>query len=197
MATMRRLHSHIGAIRAPDLLASVKKLEAAGLTRQRAAALASVVHRIVTAKALEMRSQQLSLHDMDSSEFYLDRQAHGLRSELEVLRRNETALLRKELELISRNLDSLTQKTSDKIASLKSDVTMDLNNHKTERRALSTRIDLRIQEVHHKLTVELSALKTRLETLKMEATQRATWIAIITFGAVFISVQDPGHLEKK
>ncbi|KAJ3207014.1 hypothetical protein HDU82_004136 [Entophlyctis luteolus] len=161
-----------------------------------------------------MRSQQLSLHDMDSSEFYLDRQAHGLRSELEVLRRNETALLRKELELISRNLDSLTQKTSDKIASLKSDVTMDLNNHKTERRALSTRIDLRIQvrgpmpgcpnvlvgfyqEVHHKLTVELSALKTRLETLKMEATQRATWIAIITFGAVFISVQDPGHLEKK
>ncbi|KAJ3024136.1 UNVERIFIED_CONTAM: hypothetical protein HDU68_008317 [Siphonaria sp. JEL0065] len=92
--------------------------------------------------------------------------------------------MRTEIESISRSLESLTQKTNDKITSLKAEVSMDLNNHKAGRRALGTRIDLRIQEIHHKLTVELSGLRSRLEGFKVEATQNVIWVTIITFGAV-------------
>ncbi|KAJ3111611.1 hypothetical protein HK100_002632 [Physocladia obscura] len=170
-----------------DTQAAVFKLSKCGLTRGQSAAIARTAQSLLIAKTQRMRNSLVAAAELDKAQFFRDKQAHELRSELEILRRNETALLRTELESISRALDALTQKSSEKIASLKSDVTFDLNNHKTERRALSTRIDLRIQEIHHKLTVELSTLKTRLESVKMEATQRAIWVALVTFGAVLIS----------
>ncbi|KAJ3062680.1 hypothetical protein HDU79_001594 [Rhizoclosmatium sp. JEL0117] len=171
-----------------DTFAFVSALTStSSVTRGQAVALANAVQTMLQNSRANLDSRILRKSDVENAAYFAQKMSHGLRNELDVLRRNESSLMRTDIDSISRSLDSLTQKTSDKTTTLKADVSMDLNNHKAERRALATRIDLRIQEIHHKLTVELSGIKTRLESLKMEATQRAIWVAAIAFGAVLIS----------
>ncbi|KAI9339032.1 hypothetical protein BDR26DRAFT_803348 [Obelidium mucronatum] len=171
-----------------DTFRFASSLEAGGaLTRGQAAALTKAVRVLTNTAAAGLRARILQRSDCENAAFYAAKNAAEVRSELDLLRRNETSLMRTDIESLSRLLDSLSQKTTDKIAALKSEVVMDLNNHKAERRALGTRIDLRIQEIHHKLTVQLSSLKSRLEGFKVEATQNVIWVTIITFGAVVLS----------
>ncbi|KAJ3063226.1 hypothetical protein HDU98_000931 [Podochytrium sp. JEL0797] len=168
-----------------------KTLEAPKITpKPLGEALSAAVQQLVGEAHAAMQKRIVLRRDAESAEFSAEKMAQALSSELDMLRRNESSLMRTEIETISRNLESLARKTADKHTTLKAEVSMDLSNHKAERRALGTRIDLRVQEIHHKLTIELSGIKTRLESLKMEATQRAIWVAIIAFGAVLISSQE-------
>lgn len=94
-----------------------------------------------------------------------------LRNELQLLRQNDSAQLKADTEQILRDIESMNAKFSEIIGSLKTDVSMDINNHKTDGREVGTDTDLRIQEIHHKLIVKISDLKTKIETMKVETTR--------------------------
>ncbi|KAI8619417.1 hypothetical protein BC830DRAFT_1060320 [Chytriomyces sp. MP71] len=170
-----------------DTRSVVTRLSDAGLARSQSEAIMRAIDELAADAASSLAANVLKTGDVANAEYYREKSSQELRNELETLRRNETALLRTEIEGLTRSVESVSQRTSEKIASLKADISVDVNNHKAEIRDLGTRTDLRIQEIHHKLTVELSTLKTLIEALKMEATQRAIWAALITFGSILIS----------
>ena len=94
-----------------------------------------------------------------------------LRNELQLLRQNDSAALKSDTESIMREIENLNGKFSEMLGSLKSEIGMDINNHKTDGREVGTDTDLRIQEIHHRLVIKLSDLKTKIETMKVETTR--------------------------
>lgn len=70
--------------------------------------------------------------------------------------------------------------------SLKGEISMDMNNRKSETRESAKITDLRIQDVQHKLVIKLAELKTGMEKLKMEITKRIVWVAIASFASLML-----------
>ncbi|KAJ3395632.1 hypothetical protein HDU80_010264 [Chytriomyces hyalinus] len=157
------------------------------MTPSQSISLTRAIHTLLIHSSAKMRDEILLKPDVHNAEYYRNKYSQELRSELDMLRHNEMALLRTDIEGISRIVEGVAQKTSEKISNLKAEISMDVNKHKAEGKEVETITDLRIQGIHHKLTVELSALKARIEALKMEATQRAIWVALITFASVLVS----------
>ncbi|KAJ3417525.1 U3 small nucleolar RNA-associated protein 4 [Chytridiales sp. JEL 0842] len=92
-----------------------------------------------------IRTHSLSVTDVEQETYAYKNHLQELRKELQQLRQNETAALKGESESISREIESLNHKLAEKIAGLKADVSMDLNNHKAEGRDVGTKGDLKIQ----------------------------------------------------
>ncbi|KAI8854730.1 hypothetical protein BC829DRAFT_379511 [Chytridium lagenaria] len=58
----------------------------------------------------------------------------------------------------------------------------------TESRDIGTSTDLKIQEIHHRLVIQVSSLKTKMETIKMDLTRNIVWTALLAF-AFILSVE--------
>jgi hypothetical protein len=80
----------------------------------------------------QIRSHSLSVTDVEQETYVYKNLLQELRNELQLLRQNETASLKGEAESIGREIESLNHKLVEKVAGLKADVSMDLNNHKAE-----------------------------------------------------------------
>lgn len=62
-----------------------------------------------------------------------------------------------------------------------------MNNRKAELKEDRMKNDLKIQELHHKLSLNISALKTELESTKLQLlTQWASGIFVFGVGSVFL-----------
>jgi phage-related minor tail protein len=80
-------------------------------------------------------------------------------------------MLKSDFEEILREIDSLNQKFTEHVAALKSEITIELNNRKSEMREQSKRIDLLVQEINHDMVVKMSDVRTNIEAMKMGITQ--------------------------
>ena len=80
-------------------------------------------------------------------------------------------MLKSEFEEILREIDSLNSRFTEHVASLKSEITIELNNRKSEMREQSKRIDLLVQEINHDMVVKMSDVRTNIEAMKMGITQ--------------------------
>eukprot|EP00842_Homolaphlyctis_polyrhiza_P003297 jgi/Hompol1/3969/HPOL_003417-RA len=133
---------------------------------------------------MAVREQTLSATDLENEVYLYKAQLQELRNELQLLRQNDSANLKADTEMVMREIESLNQKFTELVASLKAEVAMDLNNHKADAREQGTETDLRIQEIHHKLVLKLSDLKTKIETMKVELTRMIIWMIIVAVSFV-------------
>ncbi|KAH6581109.1 hypothetical protein BASA61_009232 [Batrachochytrium salamandrivorans] len=160
-----------------DTYKLVRQLELQGLTRAQAVAIMRTINAYLIDATHSVRATTLSTVELENETYLYKSQLQELRNELQLLRQNDSANLKADTEMVVRELESLHQKFADLLASLKGEVAMDLNNHKADSRELGTDTDLRIQEIHHKLVLRLSDLKTKIETMKVEMTRMIVyWI---------------------
>ncbi|KND03207.1 uncharacterized protein SPPG_02264 [Spizellomyces punctatus DAOM BR117] len=170
-----------------DTYKLVRQLERQGFTRGQAVAIMRTINALLVDSTLSIRSDILSKTDLENQTYLYKAHLQELRNELQLLRQNDSAQLKADTEQILRDIESMNAKFSEFVGSLKTDVSMDLNNHKTDGREVGTDTDLRIQEIHHKLIVRISDLKTKIETMKVETTRIIVWMALGTF-AVLMSI---------
>ncbi|KAJ3047656.1 hypothetical protein HK097_011339 [Rhizophlyctis rosea] len=137
---------------------------------------------MTSASTLSIRSNILSKTDLENQTYLYKAHLQELRNELQLLRQNDSAALKSDTESIMREIENLNGKFSEMLGSLKSEIGMDINNHKTDGREVGTDTDLRIQEIHHRLVIKLSDLKTKIETMKVETTRTIVWMAVGFFG---------------
>ncbi|KAJ3213838.1 Golgi transport complex subunit 6 [Dinochytrium kinnereticum] len=142
------------------------------------------INALLVDSTLSVRGQMLAKTEVENEAYLYKTNLEELKNELQVLRQNETGSLKNDVDTIMRNLENLNQKLAERISALKSDVSMDINNHKTEARDIGTSTDLKIQEIHHKLVIKISNLKTKMETVKMDITRNIVWTALFTFGFI-------------
>ncbi|EGF83296.1 hypothetical protein BATDEDRAFT_32705 [Batrachochytrium dendrobatidis JAM81] len=169
-----------------DTYKLVRQLELQGLTRGQAVAIMRTINAFLVDDTMAVRAATLSTVELENEIYLYKAQLQELRNELQLLRQNDSASLKADTETTIREIESLHQKFVDILASLKGEVAMDLNNHKADSRELGTDTDLRIQEIHHKLVLKLSDLKTKIETMKVEMTQMIVWMVIGLVSAIIV-----------
>lgn len=84
------------------------------------------------------------------------------------MRRNNVQTLQAEGSAVSREVESLQQKLQEDIATMKNDVTLEVNNRKNEAREELKHIDMKIQELNNRITVSLGDVRTNLEAIRWE-----------------------------
>jgi hypothetical protein len=55
---------------------------------------------------------------------------------------------------------------------------MDMNTHKAECKESNVKIELQTQQLEHQLVMQLSNLKTEMETMKVELTSNIVWMTM-------------------
>ncbi|KAL2919520.1 hypothetical protein HK105_201167 [Polyrhizophydium stewartii] len=143
-----------------------------------------VINAFLVDSTLSLRAATLSTVELENDVYLFKAQLQELRNELQLLRQNDSANLKAETEAVMREIESLNQKFSELVASLKAEVAMDLNSHKADAREVGTDADLRIQEIHHKLVLRLSDIKTKIEAMKVEMTRMIVWMVIGLVGTL-------------
>ncbi|KNE55951.1 hypothetical protein AMAG_01803 [Allomyces macrogynus ATCC 38327] len=146
-------------------------LEHHGFTRAQAVCIMRVMNAMLADTIAQANRDMISKTDAEN-EIYLTKAALSeLATELKMLRQNDHATLKSEIESIARDLDTLSQRSRDDISTIKSDITIDLNNRKSEMREEGKVRSMKIQEVNNKLTVLCSDLRTDIETMKFQSTK--------------------------
>ncbi|KAJ1561969.1 hypothetical protein HK405_001341 [Cladochytrium tenue] len=144
-----------------------------------------VINSLLVESAFELRRQALTTAEVENERLLYNNYLEDLKKELAATRQNEASDLQAELEGIGRDIEELSQRLEENLAALKADVATDLNNLKTESRDIGAKMDLRIQDINHKLVVELSTLKTRAETLKMDIIRQVVSITSSGFRKLY------------
>ncbi|KAI9206911.1 uncharacterized protein BJ171DRAFT_308610 [Polychytrium aggregatum] len=167
-----------------DTYKLVKQLERQGFKRSQAVAIMRIINAILLESTMDIRSKLLSKTELENESYLYKADLQELRNELQLLRQNDTANLKTDSEAILRDIEALNQKFADKIASLKSEVAIDMNIHKSESREHGMDLNLRMQEINHKLVLRISDLKTNIETMKIDTTRMIVWYLLLTLSVL-------------
>jgi predicted component of type VI protein secretion system len=77
-------------------------------------------------------------------------------------------MLQTDAGLVTREVETLAQRLREDVTTMKNDVTLDMNNRKNETQEEQKAIDMKIQEINNKFTVQMGEVKTELESVRWE-----------------------------
>ncbi|KAJ2694173.1 hypothetical protein H4218_005729 [Coemansia sp. IMI 209128] len=157
----------------------------AGFTRGQAAAVVAVVRGRVEARVGEVRGAMLTKGDLEN-DAYLFRAALGeLRMEMQMTRKNDQSLLESQSAAVSREIESLFQRTNDQIANLRSDIAIEMNNHRHDSGLVMKGMDMELHELATKYQMLMGEMKTDIEAIKLGSIRRGLITVVMT--ALFLS----------
>ncbi|TPX40154.1 hypothetical protein SeMB42_g06131 [Synchytrium endobioticum] len=144
-----------------DTYRLVRQLERQGFKRGQAVSLMRTINALLVDATLTIRAQMLTKTSMENQSYRMRSELQELRSELSLLRQNDTSTLRSLLDQLMRDIENLTQKFAESLATLKTEINLDMNNRKAEMRETAANTDMEIQEIHHKLSLKLAETLAR------------------------------------
>ncbi|KAG1468454.1 hypothetical protein G6F56_003820 [Rhizopus delemar] len=115
-----------------------------------------------------MRKQLFLSSDLENESYLFKAALSELRTEIQVLRKNDMQMLQAELSLLIREVDILDQRLNEGISTMKNDIQMDMNNRKNETREDQKAMDMKIQEINNKFTIRLGDIRTEIEAVRWE-----------------------------
>jgi hypothetical protein len=133
---------------------------------------------------LSVRSKLITQSELENQNFVHGSRLEDVKLEISSLRQNETQNTKQEVELLARELDALQTQLVERVVGLKSDMSLELNQHKSDTKEVAKSIDLGIQQVQHKLVIKLADMKTLIETMKVELTTDIVWMTVLTMGGI-------------
>ncbi|CAG8470989.1 9642_t:CDS:2, partial [Ambispora gerdemannii] len=161
----------------------VKELELRGFARGQAVAIMKCIQAMLLDSSALIQSQMLSKSDLENATALSE-----LRTEIQILHKNDWSALRLETTSIQRELDVLNSKIKEDTTTLKHEIQMDFNTRKAETRTDQKRLEIKIEELNNKYTIALGDIRTDIEAVKWDTTRRGM-IAIFGMGicAIFVN----------
>jgi hypothetical protein len=135
----------------------------------------------------------LTTSDLENESYLFKAALTELRTEIQVMRRNDTQILQSEASQITREVDALAQRLREDIGNMKSEISLDMNNRKNDVREEQKAIDMRIQEINNKFTISLGDVRTDLEAVRWET----IWKGMTGVVVAGIAVASLGYLLLK
>ena len=169
-----------------DTYQLVKNLEQNGFTRSQAIELMKMINTFLVDSLLTSKEKLVSNTNLEHDRYLQKSRLQDIRNELASLRHNETTAIRQLLETLQKNTTNLDQITNDKLLNLKSDLTNDVSNHRQTVRDIVSKLESKVQDINHKLVIDLAEVKTRTESLKIELTTHLVWMAFVSLGGLVI-----------
>ncbi|KAI8377863.1 uncharacterized protein BYT42DRAFT_571984 [Radiomyces spectabilis] len=151
-----------------DTYELLQTLERQGFTRSQAIVVMKGIKFKLRESAAKLQTQLLLRADLENESYLFKAGLSELRTEIQVMRRNDIQVLQTEVAMITREVEALARKLQEDVATMKNDVTLDMNNRKNETQEHQKAIDMRIQEINNKFTVSLGDVRTGLEAVRWE-----------------------------
>ncbi|KAF7726941.1 hypothetical protein EC973_008237 [Apophysomyces ossiformis] len=165
-------------------------LEHQGFTRPQAEVVMKGIKFKLRESAAILGQRLLLRSDLENEAYLFKAALSELRTEIQIMRRNDTQLLQTEASLITREVENLGQKLREDVATMKNEIMLDMNNRKNETREEQKVIDMRIQEINNKLTVLLGDVRTGLEAVRWET----IWKGMAGVAAAGLTIATLGYL---
>ncbi|GAA5809453.1 hypothetical protein MFLAVUS_002861 [Mucor flavus] len=143
-------------------------LQSQGFTRKQAEVIMKGIKFRLRECTASVRQQLLQKSDLENESYLFRAALSELRTEVQVMRRNDMQMLQTEMSLITREVDSLEQRLSEGVADMKNEIQMDMNNRKNETRQDQKKMDMQIQEINNKFTIRLGDIRTEIEAVRWE-----------------------------
>ncbi|KAG1403648.1 hypothetical protein G6F58_010329 [Rhizopus delemar] len=151
-----------------DTYKVLTQLEGQGFTRKQAEVIMKGIKFRLRECTASMRQQLFLSSDLENESYLFKAALSELRTEIQVLRKNDMQMLQTELSLLIREVDILEQRLNEGIATMKNDIQMDMNNRKNETREDQKAMDMKIQEINNKFTIRLGDIRTEIEAVRWE-----------------------------
>ncbi|CAG8627866.1 14389_t:CDS:2 [Ambispora leptoticha] len=166
----------------------VKELELRGFARGQAVAIMKCLQAMLLDSSALIQSQMLSKSDLENGRYLFKAALSELRTEIQILHKNDWSALRLETASIQRELDVLNSKMKEDTTALKHEIQMDVNTRKAETRADQKKLEIKIEELNNKYTIALGDIRTDIEAVKWDTTRRGM-MAIFGMGicAIFVT----------
>ncbi|KAI7819194.1 hypothetical protein BC939DRAFT_389488, partial [Gamsiella multidivaricata] len=150
----------------------VSKLENNGFQRGQAEGIMRIMKSLIGQHTNKIRKNMLTKGDLENESYLFKAALTELRTELQILRKNDAAALAIRTEIISREIDSLNQKLREDIANVKNDIAIDMNSRKSDVREEQKALEIRIQSMSNHYMAQLGDMRTKMEAAKWETTRK-------------------------
>lgn len=172
-----------------DTYKLMKRLETQGFTRTQAVCVMKLMSSMLNEKVLEIREEILSKSDLEKGNYLFKAALAELKTEVQILRRNDQSTLESDMEVIRKEIDLFKQSLPIEANQLKVELQMDLNSHHQDVSSLNKSIEMSIQDMSNKYSLELSLLKAEIEAMKWEAIRKGILMVFAAASAItFISI---------
>ncbi|KAI0243573.1 hypothetical protein L0F63_004674 [Massospora cicadina] len=139
-------------------------------------------------KADKAKNELLSKAELEKGTYLFKAALSELRTEIQILRRNDHSVLTSEMDNIRKEIDLFTQSLPTEVNQLKVELQMELNSHHQDMSFLVKSNDMATKDMVNKYSLEISDLKAQIEAMKWESIRQgilmvfaaATSIAFIT-----------------
>lgn len=164
----------------------VKKLEGEGFERGQAEVLMRGLQGFIRQSAVRVKKEMLTKSDIENESYLFRAALRELRTEIQVMRRQNLASLQSGTATTIREMDALSTRLREDVGLMKSDIQLDMNTRKAETREEQKALEIRIQEVNNRLTIALGDLRTEMEAMKWEMTRRSLLTIFSSASAVLL-----------
>ncbi|KAI8991287.1 hypothetical protein BDF20DRAFT_812620 [Mycotypha africana] len=176
-----------------DTYELLTQLEQQGFTRKQAEVLMKGIKFRLRECTASMKQQLLLTSDLENESYLFKAALSELRTEVQVMRRNDMQKLQTELSVITREVEALEQKLNESMAEMKNEIQMDLNNRKNETKEDQKTMELKIQETNNKFTIRLGDIRTEIEAIRWET----IWKGLAGVFLAGFSIASIGYLLAK
>ncbi|KAF9423167.1 hypothetical protein BGZ94_008384 [Podila epigama] len=162
----------------------VNKLEKNGFKRGQAEVIMRAMKALLGQHTTRIRKNMLTSADLGNESYLFKAALTELRTELQILRKNDAAALAIKSEIISRDIDSLNQKLREDITNVKSEIAIDMNSRRSDVREEQKALEIRIQSMSNHYMAQLGDMRTKMEAAKWETTRKG--MVAIFISATFV-----------
>lgn len=154
-----------------DTQAFAQRLEASGISREQADVLTESLRDVVDESITNLAKGLVTREEGDQTNYTQKVDFTRLKSELQLLERNDFALMKSENERLMADVEKLKQRLREEITRTTAGVRLDLNLEKGRIRDESAVHALKIKEVDTRIESEIAGLRTSIQSAKFNVLQ--------------------------
>ncbi|TFK18448.1 DUF1640-domain-containing protein [Coprinopsis marcescibilis] len=144
----------------------VQRLEREGLNRAQAEGIMSAMAEVIDESIRNMTANMVTKADQEKHQYTQQVDFAQLKSELQLMEKNDLAMIKAENDRLANDLEKLKQRLREEIMRTQGGVRLDLNLEKGRMREESSGQELKIKEVDTRIEQEIAGLRTAIQSSK-------------------------------
>ncbi|KAJ2556456.1 hypothetical protein EV175_001988 [Coemansia sp. RSA 1933] len=158
----------------------VRRLMEAGYSSDQAKTILSLFKHQVYESVERVKANMLTKSDLENDAYLFRAALQELRTETQMIRKNDQAILESQLAAIDREIESLAQKINDDVSNVRSDIEIEMNNHKHDTNHAMKSLDMELHKLSSKYQFVVGEMKTDVEAIRLESIRHGLLAAVVT-----------------
>lgn len=177
-------------------------LKYSGFTDGQAEVVMLTVKDMLAIRLANLKENSYPISAAENEAYLFEAACSEIRNDIQIGRQTQAEEYRSSQAALQRDVEILQQEMNEMISTLKSEVEMEVNERKNSTKAEETTIDLRIQELNNRITIDIiSDIKSKIEALRWQTTRRGLIaVLMVAFGilmATSATRKEEKHTKKR